>query len=42
MTALLNIIDENKDKELVANGLACVNLAFSHDIVVSRTIKDLP
>lgn len=26
----------------MANGLACVNLAFSHDVVVSRVAKDMP
>ncbi len=29
LIALVNIMDESKDKELVANGLVCMNLAFS-------------
>ncbi len=42
MIALVNIMDESKDKELVANGLCCINLAFTQSSVLNRTISEFP
>lgn len=40
LIALVNIIDESKDKELVVNGLVCINLAFSYQAVVHKTMRE--
>jgi len=40
LISLINIIDESKDKELVANGLVCMNLAFSQTSVINRAIRE--
>ena len=40
LISLINIIDESKDKELVANGLVCINLAFTQTLVLNRTIRE--
>jgi hypothetical protein len=33
-------MDASKDKELVANGLVCINLAFKQVAVLNKTISE--